>query len=203
MLEGLLQLIWMANDPVNRAFRWRLFSYVHDWRVALERRNLGIKLDPDHLRKTKDSLIEHGVQFVSKKRQKAINLKKELNAWKDPFIKSWIGMPLSDLANDKDVQGAILYNSNYKFFSNIHHWDTGGFQSAIKRDENKISYLPPSPQELATSFATSFQCLFQTAVLANTEFELAHYDSLKDLRDRYTAVTNRVKPSDEIMESNK
>ncbi|MCH2534828.1 MAG: DUF5677 domain-containing protein [Bdellovibrionales bacterium] len=200
MLEGLLQLIWMANDPTNRAYRWRLFSYVHDWRVTLERRKMGIKLDAEHLKRIKSALVEHGIQFVTKKKQKTIDLKKELDAWKNPFVKSWFGMTISELANHKDVQGSTLYNSNYSFFSRIHHWDTGSFQSVIERNGNKISYLPASSQELATSFATAFQCLFQTAVLVNTEFGLTYCNGLNDLRHRYAMSVIGIQPPEDLIE---
>ncbi|MBI2846071.1 MAG: hypothetical protein HYX86_05950 [Chloroflexi bacterium] len=41
MIEGLCQLKWVAKDKQKRAFQWRGFVYVEDWRTMELRRAQG------------------------------------------------------------------------------------------------------------------------------------------------------------------
>ena len=70
MVEGLCQLIW-AHEKPERAWRWRAFAYVHDWRLQNLRARQGTRPDPARRDKIEDALRELGESFLTKKAKRA------------------------------------------------------------------------------------------------------------------------------------
>ena len=51
MVEGLYQLLWAAQEPTKRPLKWRVFAYVHDWRLLQKKIACGELIDPNQQQK--------------------------------------------------------------------------------------------------------------------------------------------------------
>ena len=178
MVEGLCQLLWAQQKP-ERAWRWRAFAYVHDWRLQNLRARQGIRPDPARRDKIEDALRELGDSFLTKKAKRAKDSGCDLP--EDPYQKHWrVDFNLLEFCKEHDVER--LYTEAYDPFSDWHHWGVDGLGAAIQRVEGQIVYKPDSLNDCAVSLTAAFQCLFQTVQVADKWFHLGMGKELMDLR---------------------
>lgn len=183
MIEGLCQLLWAADSPDDRAFRWRTFACVHDWRVMRRQNEAGKPLDMKVCMKIEKLLSEYGDQFLIRSARAAISKGKLLQD--DPYYSNWTGSSIREIC--KCVGLDDLYLEIYKPFSDWHHWSPGGLGAAMKHYENRVIYLPMSHSDLATSLAVGFQCLIKTLEIINNHLKLNMTSMIADLKERYIA----------------
>ncbi len=180
MIEGLCQLKWAAGDPEVRAERWRLFGFVHDWRLMQRNLGAGKEVPPDTRHRIEQGLAAHGHLFeftdAARRKQKG----------KDPYMPHWSGLSAYRIC--EAVKGQKLYDSGYTAFSDWHHWSPGGLLKAVKAEGQKRSFPEPTARDVLGAHVVAFQCLFETMEQANHQFKLgldADLDSLRTgfLRD--------------------
>jgi hypothetical protein len=177
MVEGLCQLKWVANDPEPRAQRWRLFGWVHDWRLMQRDFRAGRPVPPEKQAEIERGIREHGPMFERK------DADKRRKRGRDPYVSHWSGATVAALCDS--VNGKKLYEWAYAPFSDWHHWSPGGLATAFKTSGNKISFPPPSAQNVLGSFVVAFQCLFETLEVANNTFKLGFDVDLETIREQY------------------
>ncbi len=187
MIEGIIQLLWAAKDPVDRAFRWRYFVWITDWRLLQEKIAADKSVKKSRIIKIEEVLLQYGNQFLTKKEKNKLQKGEELS--NDPYCKNWTGHTGSYIftqVEDKEL-GKVLYHNFYKPYSRWHHWCPGGLGTAIARYENRSIFSPESPQETAKALVVSFQCLFQTLEVVNEYLKLGISQRLNKLLKEFEA----------------
>jgi hypothetical protein len=196
MIEGLCQLLWIAEEPNTRALQWRAFVYVHDWRLMQNNLQSGKPVDPKKRANIEYALQQHGAQFLT---EKARNVQREQRSLpSDPYHKSWrCGKPILNMCKAVGVEP--LYRVLYHPYSDWQHWGPSAFGRAISREEDQVIYSQQlKPTQLASVLAVGFQCLFQTAQLTDSHIEIGLEPKLSKLQDEYVewhmkeSATNKV-----------
>lgn len=182
MIEGLSQLLWCFKEP-DRAFKWRGYAWINDWRVSREMINNGKNVPSDHINNIEKFITEHGDLF---KINRFKNQPIPENA--DPFHKNWrCGISLKDIT--EEVEGEELYDKLYSPYSDWQHWGVASIGLMIKRDGDGVTYGEnTSSAELCSSLAVAFQCLYQVMELNNSHHKLGMEGKLAKLKDEYISM---------------
>jgi hypothetical protein len=183
MLEGLCQLLWAAANKENLAFRWRVYCYIHDWRLLKQKRANGEPVSDEQVAKIEKTVKEYGPMFYSKFTKRTIEGGGKLP--NDPYDYNWTGESVTTLF--EKVKGKILHKELYSLFSAWHHWNVAGFGEVIVRSEKGLTYQSFSPTDAATSLAAGFQCLFQTADLVNEHHHLGLDEELEKIKKEFVS----------------
>lgn len=179
MLEGLVQFVWAAQDQ-SRAFDWRVYGHVHNFRQLREDPGL-LSNDPEAVKRHEEALAEYGTKFFTAKARAAESQGGEMP--KDPFFKEWTGKSLKELCGE--VQADALYRF-YRRFSDWHHWSFAGLSRALDTSNPKfVSYKPESKMSAAHALVLGFQCLYQTCEIAGKHFDLHLDESLERIRNQH------------------
>lgn len=179
MIEGLNQLLWCFNKS-ERAFQWRGYSWISDWRLSMEIESKRNKVPSDHKEDIDTFISEHGELYkINKYKNKAIP------EGVDPFHKNWrCGKSLKQIA--EDVQGEALYKSLYAPYSGWQHWDAPSIGQMITRDDGGILYGSCENHEyLCSSLSVAFQCLYQLMELNSAHHKLGIEKKLSSIREKY------------------
>lgn len=177
MVEGLCQLKWAANDPANRPERWRLFTWIHDWRLMQRNARFGRVVRTGKRLEIEQGIKDHGHLFEKGRPGR------RRKPGRDPYVQHWSGKSVNHLCTE--VNGQTLYDWAYTEFSDWHHWSPGGVLKALKTTDRTISFAPPTAHQVLGAFAVAFQCLFETMELANDTFKLGLEADLDEIRNAY------------------
>jgi hypothetical protein len=172
MIETLIQMLWVAHSPVQRASKWRQYIFVEDW---MKLQNL--------LRQGKDISLEE---------QHSIN--SEYEAIKDKFLKhasdkthkNWkCGAKIHDMAST--VEADELYSILY---SNLSDWVHGGPNSfshmVTFTAEMTLNIRNDAPNNILNScFSIAFQCMYQALAICSQHFSLELEKSLQSIYEQY------------------
>ena len=179
MIEGLSQLLWCFQEP-ERAFLWRGYAWINDWRVSRQMIEEGQEVPPNYLKNIEEFISEKGDLFKIN-RYKNQPVPEDV----DPFHKNWrCGKKLIEIT--EEVGGEALYNQLYSPYSDWQHWGIASIGQMIKRDESGVTYGDKaSSGDLCSSLAVAFQCLYQVMELNNSHHKLGMENKLSKLRDEY------------------
>lgn len=175
MLECMASLLWAAQAPDDRAFRWRGFAYVEDFRLSKRQQAEGIAVDPAIQQGTDNFLKKHGSIFEDPNRRGKV----------DPYYPNWrCGVQIGKIFQDVGI--AVLYREIYGPFSDWIHSGTKSLGAAISRQGNSIQWNPPAPTVDATDLAVAFQSLVEALKLGAEHFTSPIESQMDDLVDRFT-----------------
>ena len=182
MIEGLIQLLWCFKEP-DRAFMWRGFAWINDWRISREMTNKGQNVASDQIDEIDNFIIEHGNLFKIKKFKNQPMPENE-----DPFHKNWrLGVTLKEIS--EEVGGEDLYDKLYSPYSDWQHWGVASIGQMIKWDDSGVTYGESANfEELCSSLAVAFQCLYQVIELNNSHHGLDMESKLEELRNEYISM---------------
>ena len=181
MLEGMCQLQWAAEDPQQRAERWRLFAYVHDWRVMQAYPEVAERSDSPEVEFIEEVLEEQGAKFHTKDARRALSEKKELPP--DPYTRDWTGMSVWDLWDR--IDRADKYKPFYRSYAQWHHWDPGGVGSALQREGNSVTYAATSPLATAGALANGIEALLVTLEVIEKHASLGFAERIEQFGAEY------------------
>ena len=176
MIEGLCQLKWAANDPDARAERWRLYAWVHDWRLLRRDDRAGRAVPVLTRQRIEEGIATHGHLFETRK---AAERRRQGKPVADPYVRHWSGQTIAEIC--AEVKGQRLHEWPYADFSDWHHWSPGGVVRAFKADGRKISFPPPTPRDVLPSCVVAFQCLYETMEVANNTLHLGLESELETM----------------------
>jgi len=176
MLETMASLIWAAQDPEDRAFRWRGFAYVEDFKLIQSQKSQGIPVDGAVEQGNRDFLRMNSTVFEDPKRAEEAN----------PYYANWkCGKRISDIF--ADIGGRPLYRELYGPLSDWIHAGVKSIGDAISRSEKTIRWLPSSASTNATALSVAFQSIAEALRLA-TDYFCSHLRSdLDDTVERFQA----------------
>ena len=169
MIEGLCQLLWAAKEPSVRPFQWRAFSCIEDWRNMRNFLDRGVSIEPQKRATVEENLRINGDIFLNRESKRARKVGKPLR--KDPYCRDWrCGMSIKDIC--EEVGGSDLYERLYTPWSGWHHWSPSGIAASLTRQNDRLIYTTLSSTDAASALAAGFQCVVQTAEVANDHFNM-------------------------------
>jgi Family of unknown function (DUF5677) len=187
MIDGSYQLTWAAQEPQERAKRWRSFSIIHDWRLIQGRLREGIPVEDSEIGRNEAAIKTFGnLHLVGNPRPGAA----------DPYHKNWRGgITLKKMA---DLVGRELYDIPYSDFSDWEHWGVSGIGDSIARQGNHVLVEPTSERVAGQSLLAAFQCLFQTLELADKHLSFGINKDLTNLSEDFISKMNSFQSSDQL-----
>jgi hypothetical protein len=183
MIEGLCQLKWAAQDPDERADRWRRFTWVYDWRLLQKKVRAGVPVSATLRKRIEEGVAKHAADFLKNKEKRSGRPPGPNASTADPYVAHWSRMSVDALCSA--AQTRPLYEWAYAQFSDWHHWSPGGFVRATRRSGNRITFTEPNERDALPTYVVAFQCLFETLDVANKVFDLGLDTELKQSRDAY------------------
>ncbi len=185
MFEGLCQLLWAAQAPNERPWRWRAFAYVEDWRTLQRKLKAGESVSSDERDKVENGVKPYEDLFLNAKGRIAKAQGKPLPA--NPYVPHWHGTTIKDIFSE--VEGEIIHVELYRRFSDWHHWDIAGFAPLLRFDPAHGFSMKGSDERLtATALASAFQCLWQTLKALDEIVVLGIGSELEWLRNSYVTI---------------
>jgi Family of unknown function (DUF5677) len=182
MIEGLCQLLWAAQKPMERPLKWRAFAYIHDWRLQKVKSDRGESIDPNQQKFNELGIQMYGKLFYTKEARSAINQNQPLPP--DPYHQSWkCGTQIKQICDC--VEAGDLHKEIYSSFSDWHHWGTAGIGEALSWNANKGTFSSSSSSNSAMALATGFSCLLQTLELTNEHLSFSRELQIASIRDGY------------------
>jgi len=74
----------------------------------------------------------------------------------------------------------------YSPFSDWQHWGVASLGKRLRRHNKGISYsINPEDEDICSSLAVAFQCLFQIMGLVDLHFQIELDEQLGDLKESY------------------
>lgn len=181
MIEGLCILLWAAREPQNRPLQWRSYAWVEDYKLVLKMEKAKEKVDPAHKSRIIEQLRIYGSEFLTPKAKKKQN--NHLPLPKDPYRNKWVDQSVYEIF--KEVEGDLLYEKIYRETSQWIHWTIRGMSSAIHQKDMDFIYTNPSADMGATTLASGFLSLFESAQLLNSYLTLGFDDKLDSILSGY------------------
>jgi Family of unknown function (DUF5677) len=138
MLEGFAYLQWVSQKPGIRAYRWRAFGWVIDFRNLQEREKLGMKIDQNYKCRVENELKNHRNILL-----KPIYLQTlEQNLPFDPYIKEWTidenGSTVSPKKILTNIQLSLPLKNAFEKTSKRVHWQPQDL--SIKWESNEATF---------------------------------------------------------------
>ena len=179
MIEGLSQLLWCFKKP-ERAFLWRGYAWISDWKLSREMIAKDQSVTMDQLNNIEAFILEKGDLF------KINNYKNQpIPKDVDPFHKNWrCGKNLREIT--EEVEGKDLYDQLYSPYSDWQHWGVTSIGQMIERDESGVKYGNNADfGDLCSALAVAFQCLYQVMELNNAHQKLGLENKLSNVKNEY------------------
>jgi len=185
MQETLASLLWIAQQPLDRASQWRGFVYVEDWRLMQQQLDAGEVIDPTTAEAISAYLDKHGKDFQAQTPRKPGQGGNNLSV-DDPYYPHWRGSTkIYEIF--QEVGGKLLYQEIYGAFSDWIHAGPKGMGAAIHRENKIVTWKHADSSTNALVLATSFQCLMQILPVVDQHFAMSFGDKIRGLRSEYIA----------------
>ncbi|EHR0921257.1 hypothetical protein C4G41_RS22480 [Vibrio parahaemolyticus] len=171
MIETIIQMLWVAQNPNERSAMWRKYVFIEDWNTLQNLLKRGESISPaNHL------AIERAYQATKSdyltKNQKSVH-----RDWKK-------GTKIHQMADD--VKAGELYSVLYSGFSD---WVHGGPCSIAHQveftDRLELVLGNEVPHFVNASLSAAFQSMYQALQICTQHFSLALDEQLKSIYDLY------------------
>jgi hypothetical protein len=191
MLEGMWQIEWTAEDVTSRAFRWRKFIYVAQWRELMDSDARKAPVDPATRAKTMEGFRTHKRLFERRNDQRSFT--SIGTSYRDKYYRTWHGLGVKDLA---EALGDLpLYYKWYERFSQRHHWDIAEMVRSVDNSVKPVVFSGATLHALGGAADVAYACLFRTASCANHTLRLGFNQALTERRDAYNRLGLNGDPS--------
>jgi len=187
-LEGLALLLWAANKPKERAYKWRCFVVFEDYWRFKEMRDNSEQIDEKEFCKIESAFIEIGHLFLTKKAKTNKEIIDPDSILKNNFHKNWYdGKKISDIFEEvKGGDREILYKYHYKSISNIIHWNPSGLATSIETYGDELNFTSKKCFNWgAIALHCGFQSLVETSKVYNNFLNLAFEKKIEELYEQY------------------
>jgi len=176
MLEAMASLLWAARKPDDRAFQWRGYAYIEDYRFMEQQRASGVSIDTATEKAIVDFLKKEGSRFTDPKRATKT----------DPYYYNWrCGVSIRNVFDE--VGGIDLYEKIYGPTSDWIHSGTASAGSALQRTGKSLTWNHASGATLAGSLATVFQSIAESLKLAVEHFDSELDEPLNNIVEAFKA----------------
>ncbi|ELD8765428.1 hypothetical protein RBG16_003757 [Vibrio cholerae] len=170
MIETLIQMLWVAQNPTERSAMWRNYVFIEDWNTLQRIPNLGALISP-----TERAMVESA--YEAKKGGYLTQKQKVHRDWKK-------GTKIHEMANE--VQAGDLYSVLYSGFSDWVHGGPVSLAHQVEFTDNLELVLSNDvPQFSNASFSAAFQCMYQGLLVYTQHFSLGLDEQFQNIYDRY------------------
>ncbi|MGF1713184.1 DUF5677 domain-containing protein [Vibrio kagoshimensis] len=171
MIETIIQMLWVSQNPMERSALWRKYVFIEDWNTLQNLLNRGEPISPaDH------AAIESAYQS-SKEDYLTKNKQSVHRDWKK-------GTKIHQMADD--VQAGDLYSVLYSGFSD---WVHGGPCSLAHQveftDRLELVLGNEAPHFVNASFSAAFQSMYQALHICTQHFSLTLDERLQSIYELY------------------
>lgn len=171
MIETIIQMLWVSQNPMERSALWRKYVFIEDWNTLQNLLNRGEPISPaDH------AAIESAYQS-SKEDYLTKNKQSVHRDWKK-------GTKIHQMADD--VQAGDLYSVLYSGFSD---WVHGGPCSLAHQveftDRLELVLGNEVPHFVNASFSAAFQSMYQALHICTQHFSLTLDERLQSIYELY------------------
>lgn len=189
MIEGFEIINWVSKDKNKRALRWRKYSVVTDYRIALKKtegdKN---KIDKDII----DRLEKEGEEYLCERLRKPKVQKNNLSA--DPYKQYWRfdddgeEVKIYSLFDEGDKQLYEIYSD----MSDWVHWNVNRIGRRLTRDKSEVGYFKNPTQDGCLALSSAFLSLFYLMDVVNQHLKLNYDSVLNDVSESYKVDMNAV-----------
>ncbi len=193
MLEGMCLLKWAADNKKDRAFQWRAFAIIHNWRTMKINETEGRPLENE----TKNKLLEE-LDAVSETYLKSSALElfeKGHELPDDPYVDNWTKKPMWKIF--KKVEATSLYKTHYHAFSAWHHWSIAAIGQTIDYGNDGYSFFSSDDNSAKAAQAVGFQCLLETLDSVIKHLDLGCDNEIDKMEKGYVQWCNKIKGKNE------
>ncbi|MCJ7651501.1 MAG: DUF5677 domain-containing protein [Candidatus Lokiarchaeota archaeon] len=184
MIEGMATISWVSIAPTERAFKWRNFCVVTDYRTLLEKKKKGEKYTKEE-RSVLERIKNEGDTYLKNKHKNYSDFKK---LPEDPYKYRW---QLDE--NDEDIVMAALFKASqgekmyslYRSISDWIHWNVPKIGLMIKRKNGRIQIAANPIVEATTAMAAGIASLHYLLYVANEYLKMNSQNELKSIEKNY------------------
>lgn len=171
MIETLIQMLWVAQNPEERSAIWRNYVFIEDWNTLQDMLNRGIPISQTVHAMIEDSYEAKKTDYLTKKKQVYRDWKK--------------GVKIHQMADD--VKAGDLYSVLYSGFSDWVHGGPVSLARQVEFTDNLELFLDGNNIQhfVNASFSAAFQCMFQGLQVCTQHFSLGLDEQLQSIYDRY------------------
>lgn len=169
MIEGVINLTWVLENPDERVKNWFDYSAVYDFKLLEQKENGGSFVSEHDKNKTIKNFESHAPIFLKRNGQKH----------HDNFRK---GENLGNIS--KNNTNLEYFYQNYKWFSDWVHWGSQSLGQVIEEKSDEISYYEDNHVYRVPALVIAFASLLDIAIKTNEHFELHQDDALQTISNK-------------------
>jgi Family of unknown function (DUF5677) len=195
IIEGFAYLYWGKEHKEVVPRRWRSYSAVIDYRLAMKNMSSG-KTVPDEIKNDiVDKLTKYGSQFLRKKQSLRIDFKS------DPFQNYWHLDNNGEKVNTYEL--FKLMNAQplcvaYEDMSDWIHWNAKGFALILARDENWFGFNYDDKKLVSLAFTSSLLGFTESFLCLIDHFHLEIKKHFLEVRNQSVNAIGRLHGKEDI-----
>jgi hypothetical protein len=184
MLEGFAYLQWASHRPEVRAYRWRAFGWLVDFRNIQEQEKLGEKVNPEYKRRVENEIKRH-CEILLKPRY--LQTEKQ-NLPADPYIQEWTvndeGEKVSprNILTSTDIQLSLSLKNAFEKTSKRIHWQPQDL--SIEWKSNEVIFSCQGKADALGPCSIAIFTLSAILCLVIDKFNLKADEALKEFDNR-------------------
>jgi hypothetical protein len=194
MLEGMVFLKWGYANKQIVPLKWKAYSWVTDYRLAMKHIAEGKGPDDETKQKIIAALNNYGQLFLKKSKTLLIDFKQ------DPFHGYWHidenNKKITFFDLFKELQAETLVEI-YEDLSDWVHWNITGLGKIITRTQNEFAFNYDSMRSTRYAFAAGLLSSFDSFYLLDNHFNLNQKVELNKMQEEYINHLNDAKKSNE------
>lgn len=169
MIEGVINLTWVLEQPETRVEDWFNYSSVYDFNLLKDKESGGSFISDNDRNNVLENYEKNASAFLTKKG----------NRHHDNFRK---GNNLSNIS--KDNTDLEYFYQNYKYFSDWVHWGSQSLRHVIDEQENEISYYEQEHIYRAPALVIAFGSLLDIVAKTSEHFGLEQDEALEEISNQ-------------------
>ncbi len=185
MIEGMATISWVSIEPIKRAYKWRNFCVVTDYRTLLQKRKNRETYTIDEERSILERVKNEGNVYLKKRYKNYTDFAK---LPEDPYKFRW-----QVDENDEDVLMASLFEAGqgekmyglYRSMSDWIHWNVPKIGLMITRNNERIQFSANPINEATMSMAAGIASLHYLLYVANEYLKLNSNNELSLIENNY------------------
>jgi len=185
MIEGMATISWVSIEPTDRAFKWRNYCVVTDYRTLLKKKKIGEYYTKEEEYSVLERVKNEGDIYLKNKYKNYTDFKK---LPEDPYKYRW---QLDE--NDDDIVMAALFKASqgekmyglYRSMSDWIHWNVPKIGLMIKRTNGRIQIKANPIEDATTSLAAGIASLHYLLYVTNEYLKMNFKNKLDSIETNY------------------
>ena len=185
MMEGMATISWVSINPDERAYKWRNYSVITDYKTLLDIKRNGLRYSTDQEKEILERLKVDGNMFLKEPEKKQIDLS---NINEKSYRYTWLFDEEGNYVETADLFKAGKANEVYAIYKKMNswiHWNVLGIGKMIKRETENLQFSANKIEEATLAMAAGFASLHYILFIANECLSLNIHNELKNIEEAY------------------